>query len=58
MAGVLALKKVFLALEPQFNYVDPYGKEWGKTNTGMVLLKPGESVTYRVRLSLFTLTSE
>ena len=45
--------KVFLALEPQFNYVDPYGKEWGKTNTGMVVLKPGESVTYRVRLEVF-----
>jgi aldose 1-epimerase len=46
-------EKGFLALEPQFNYVDPYGKEWGKTNTGMVVLKPGESVTYRVRLELF-----
>ena len=47
-------EKGFLALEPQFNYVDPYGKEWGKTATGMVVLKPGESVTYRVRLELFT----
>lgn len=47
-------EKGFLALEPQFNYVDPYGKEWGKTNTGMVVLKPGGSVTYRVRLELFT----
>ncbi len=46
-------EKNFVALEPQFNYVDPYGKEWGKTNTGMVILKPGESVTYRVRLGLF-----
>jgi galactose mutarotase-like enzyme len=46
-------EKNFLALEPQFNYVDPYGKEWGKTDTGMVVLKPGESVTYRVRLELF-----
>jgi len=46
-------EKGFLALEPQFNYVDPYGKEWGKTDTGMVVLKPGESVTYRVRLELF-----
>jgi len=47
-------EKGFLAIEPQFNYVDPYGKEWGKTNTGMVVLKPGESFTYRVRLELFT----
>ncbi len=47
-------EKTFVALEPQFNYVDPYGKEWGKTDTGMVVLKPGEAVTYRVRLELFT----
>ena len=47
-------EKVFVALEPQFNYVDPYGKEWGKTDTGMVVLKPGQSVAYRVRLELFT----
>jgi galactose mutarotase-like enzyme len=47
-------EKGYLAIEPQFNYVDPYGKEWGKTNTGMVTLKPGETVTYRVRLELFT----
>ncbi len=46
-------EKGYLAIEPQFNYVDPYGKEWGNTNTGMVVLKPGESVTYRIRLELF-----
>ena len=45
--------KLFLALEPQFNYVDPYGKQWGKTNTGMVDLNPGQSVSYRVRLEMF-----
>jgi aldose 1-epimerase len=46
--------KNFVAVEPQFNLADPYKKEWGKTDTGMVLLKPGKSVTWRVRLELFT----
>jgi galactose mutarotase-like enzyme len=45
--------KSFVAIEPQFNFGDPYGKEWGKTNTGMVNVKPGESVTYHVRLEMF-----
>ena len=45
--------KSFVAIEPQFNYGDPYGKEWGKTDTGMVNVKPGESVTYHVRLEMF-----
>jgi aldose 1-epimerase len=46
--------KNFVAVEPQFNLADPYKKEWGKTDTGMVLLKPGKSVSWRVRLELFT----
>ena len=46
--------KNFVAIEPQFNLPDPYNKNWGNTNTGMVVLKPGESVSWRVRLELFT----
>ena len=47
-------QKNFVAIEPQFNLPDPYSKTWGDTNTGMVLLKPGQSATWRVRLELFT----
>jgi galactose mutarotase-like enzyme len=43
----------FVALEPQFNYNDPFGKEWGGRDTGMVTLQPGQSVTWKVRLNLF-----
>ncbi len=44
----------FIALEPQFNLGDPYGKIWPKDqNTGMALVEPGQSVTYRVRLEVF-----
>jgi len=46
-------EKSFVAIEPQFNFGDPYGKVWGKADTGMVNVKPGDSVTYRVRLELF-----
>jgi len=43
----------FIALEPQFNFNDPYGKQWGKQDTGMVTLLPGQSVTWKVKLELF-----
>jgi galactose mutarotase-like enzyme len=48
------LGKNFVAVEPQFNLVDPYNKIWGSRNTGMAHLQPGESVCWRVRLELFT----
>jgi galactose mutarotase-like enzyme len=47
------LDKQFIALEPQFNYNDPFGKEWGNSDTGMVTLLPGQSVTWKVKLELF-----
>lgn len=47
------LDKQFIALEPQFNYNDPFGKEWGNRDTGMVTLQPGQSVTWKVKLELF-----
>lgn len=45
--------KSFVALEPQFNYNDPFGSEWHGADTGMVTLAPGESVTWKVQLQLF-----
>lgn len=45
--------KSFIALEPQFNYGDPFGNEWHGTDTGMVVLAPGQSVTWKVQLQLF-----
>lgn len=42
-------------LEPQFNWADPFGPQWGEdADTGMAILEPGESVTYSARLELFT----
>ncbi len=45
--------KSFIALEPQFNYADPFGAEWHGADTGMVTLAPGESVTWQVQLQMF-----
>ena len=43
-----------IVIEPQFNWADPYGSEWSGRDTGMVLLKPSETVDYSVVLELFT----
>ena len=43
----------FVAIEHQYNFADPFGKEWGKMDTGMVTLKPGESTQWHVRLRVF-----
>jgi galactose mutarotase-like enzyme len=45
--------KSFVAVEHQYNFGDPFGKEWGSTDTGMVALKPGQSTDWHVRLHLF-----
>jgi aldose 1-epimerase len=43
----------FVAVEDQFNFADPFGKEWGNMDTGMVTLKPGQSTKWHVRLKVF-----
>jgi len=45
--------KQFVAVEHQYNFGDPFGKEWGSTDTGMVTLKPGESTKWHVRIKVF-----
>jgi galactose mutarotase-like enzyme len=46
-------QKSFAAIEHQYNLADPFGKEWGATNTGMVTLKPGQSTKWHVQLRVF-----
>jgi cytosine/adenosine deaminase-related metal-dependent hydrolase len=48
------LDKKFVAIEDQFNRNDPFGAEWHGQPAGMVALAPGESVTWKQSLSLFT----
>jgi galactose mutarotase-like enzyme len=52
------VNKSFDAIEPQFNYNDPFGSEWQGVDTGMVTLAPGESVTWKTQLQLFQPASE
>jgi galactose mutarotase-like enzyme len=45
----------FVVVEPQFNWANPFGAEWGTDrDTGMATLRPGESTDYAVRLELRT----
>jgi galactose mutarotase-like enzyme len=46
--------KSYVAVEPQFNLADPFNKEvWGNRDTGVVWLKPNQSVTWHIKLELF-----
>jgi len=46
--------KAFAAIEEQFNFADPFSSVWNGMDTGMVTLKPDQSVTWKVCLALFT----
>lgn len=45
--------KQFVAVEDQYNFADPFGEEWGRMDTGMVTLKPGQGTRWHVRLHVF-----
>lgn len=48
-------QKGFVVIEPQFNWADPFGPRWPQgTDTGMVILEPGEAAVYSTRLELST----
>jgi aldose 1-epimerase len=45
--------KSFAAIEHQYNFGDPFGKEWGAMDTGMATLKPGQSTKWHVQVHVF-----
>jgi galactose mutarotase-like enzyme len=48
----------YIAIEPRFNYDDPFGLEWAKEpDTGMVVLQPGQSAQFKLRLELYQLSN-
>lgn len=48
------LNRSIAAIEPQFNLAEPYSGIWGReADNGMVVLQPGQPVTYSVRVELF-----
>jgi galactose mutarotase-like enzyme len=47
----------FVSIDPQFNYDDPFGREWSRQpDTGMVVIAPGQSTQWKVRLEIVPLT--
>lgn len=49
----------YIVIAPQLNLDDPLGKEWpASEDTGMVVLQPGQTVQWKVRLELFTTTTD
>ncbi len=46
----------FVVIEPQFNLADPFSPVWSRdVDTGMVILTPGQDVTWAVRVELFSM---
>jgi aldose 1-epimerase len=49
----------FISIDPRFNVDDPFGREWAKDeDTGIVVLQPGQSVQWKIRLEIFSLTQD
>ncbi len=45
-----------VTIDPRFNYDDPFGREWSSDeDTGIVVLEPGKTTQWRIRLELFPL---
>jgi galactose mutarotase-like enzyme len=48
----------FISIQPQFNFDDPFGRQWAKDeDTGMVVLQPGQTTQWKIRLEIFSLSS-
>jgi hypothetical protein len=48
----------YISVEPQSNFDDPFGHQWGKDeDTGIVVLQPGQSMQWKIRLEIFSLGS-
>lgn len=49
----------FVVIDPQFNHADPFGHEWAQDeDTGMVILQPGQTVQWKVKLEIFSLKND
>jgi aldose 1-epimerase len=46
----------YVSIDPQYNYPDAFGREWERQpSTGIVVLQPGESTEWKVKLELVSL---
>ena len=48
----------YIEVAPQLNYDDPFGREWARDeDTGIAVLEPGQSIQWKVRVELFSLSA-
>ncbi len=48
----------YISIGPQSNYDDPFGRQWARDeDTGMVVLQPGQSLQWKIRLQIFSLSA-
>ncbi len=48
----------FVSIDPQFNFDDPFGREWPRDeDTGMVVLQPGQTTQWHIRMEIFSLNA-
>jgi galactose mutarotase-like enzyme len=48
----------YISIEPQTNYDDPFGHQWARDeDTGILVLQPGQSMQWQIRLQIFSLSS-
>jgi len=47
----------YVTISPRFNYDDPFGREWNNEDTGMAILRPGQTAQWKIRLEIFALPS-
>jgi aldose 1-epimerase len=56
---ISAVHDGYAVMAPQFNYPDAFGREWSRAqDPGLVVLQPGQSAQWKVRLEIFTPTSD
>jgi galactose mutarotase-like enzyme len=47
----------YVTISPRFNYDDPFGREWENEDTGMAILRPGQTAQWKIRLEIFAVPS-
>lgn len=48
----------YISVEPRSNFDDPFGHQWAKDeDTGIVVLQPGQTMQWKIRLEIFSLSS-
>ncbi len=47
----------YVTISPRSNYDDPFGRVWNNEDTGMAILRPGQTTQWKIRLEIFAVPS-